>query len=400
MKRLEITVPKKKTEHIEGVVKDFCDDVTYNNVEKDKGDFVQFQVVVTPENIDELIEKVRHVKEIKSGELTIDILEESAKIKKGRKMEHVSSKMSTQEMYSKALSFTRFDMVSWILIMLSAGIAVFGIMLENIMVVVGAMVIAPLIGPFISTSFGFVIGDRRIIKDSFLNAIFGVFLAVAIAFIIPKPGFNEPNSLMSLIANPTLIMVPLSIFVGSASALTFLSGNKEQLAGVAVAIALVPPAAVSGISLSIGAMSAFLNSLVVILTNMTALILAGSLTFKVIGISPSTYYRKKVSQKKLRQAIMISAFSMIFITVFLGYLTVQNIRTTDINAEMESIIDSNFADDILMRDITISEQQVHIEIVAINPDVSVKGLEEELRAATNRKVSVDLVAVQAEKIED
>ncbi len=400
MKRLEITVPKKKTEHIESIVKDFCDDVTYNNVEKDNGDFVQFQVVVKPEYIDELIEKVRHVKEIKSGELTIDILEESAKIKKGRKMEHVSSKMSTQEMYSKALSFTKFDIVSWILIMLSAGIAVFGIMLENVMVVVGAMVIAPLIGPFISTSFGFVIGDRRIIKDSFLNAVFGVFLALAVAFIIPKPGFQEPNSLMILIANPTLIMVPLSLFVGSASALTFVSGNKEQLAGVAVAIALVPPAATSGISLSIGAMSTFLNSLVVILTNMSALILAGSVTFKVLGVSPSTYYRKKVSQKKLRQAIMISAFSMIFITAFLGYLTVQNIRTTNINTEMESIIDSNFAGNILSKEITISEQQVHIEIVAINPDVNLKSLKEELRASTSRDVSVDLIAVQAEEVKE
>ncbi len=396
MKRLEITVPRNNRDAVDEVVNEFCEDVTYSEVKKEDGKYVKFQMIVEPDDIDELIEKVRHIKEVKSGDLTVEIIEEEAKIEKGKKMKNVSSQLSTQEMYSKALTFSQFDISSWVLIMLSAGIAVFGMMMENVMVVVGAMVIAPLIGPFIASSFGFVIGDRRIIKNSFMNAVFGVAIAILIAFIIPKPGFEEPNALMEMVANPTLIIVPLSIFVGSASALTFVSGNKEQLAGVAVAIALVPPAAVSGISLSIGAISMFLNSLIVILTNMAALILAGSITFKFVGVSPSTYYRKKVSQEKMKQAIMISAVSILLISVFVGYLTFQNIQSTNLRSDIDQVVDSSFSDNILSRDVEISGQQIHIEIMAFNPEVDVEALEDQLEARTGREVSVELIALKAE----
>lgn len=399
MKRLDVTVPKKNEEDVEEVLEEFSDDITSSKVEKEGEDYIQFQVTVESKSIDELTEKVRHIKDVESGSLTIEILEETARIEKGKRMESISSQLSVQEMYSKALAFSTFNKNSWVLIALSAGIAELGIMLENVMVVVGAMVIAPLLGPFISASFGLVIGDRRLIQESLINAFLGMALAVLVAFVLPKPTFEQANDLMYLISNPTIITIPLSLFVGAASALTFVSGNKEQLAGVAVAIALVPPAAVTGMALSIGNISMFFNALLIIFTNMASLILAGSLTFKLVGVSPSTYYRKKVSQEKFRKALVVSVVSIVIISGVVGYLSYQNIRSTNFNSEVEEYVESKFSDNILSKEIIISDNTINVQVMAVNPEVEPQQLESELKAMTGREVEFRVVSVPGDMLD-
>ncbi len=399
MRRLKVTAPENSRKEVKEILEEFSKDITSTEVEKKDKEFVEFNLILEPDDIDDAVEKVRHIKEINKGELTVEIIEESAKIEKGKKMENASSRLSIQEMYSKALTFSTFDWYSWILIALSAGIAVFGVMVSNVMIVVGAMVIAPLLGPFISTSFGLVIGDKRIIRDSMINALIGVLITMFVAFIIPKPGFNEVNALMELIANPHVTTIPLSLFVGSASALTFVSGNKEQLAGVAVAIALVPPAAVSGIALSIGAFNTFLKALIIIVTNISALILAGSITFKVSGVSPSTYYRKKVSKEKFKQAVVISALSIVLVAFVVGYLTVQNFNTTSLSNEIESEINSRFSNNVISKEVEVSSHQVNVEIYAVNAEVTGSELERSLNALTDREVDVVVLNVDGEALE-
>ena len=400
MKRLDITVPGKNEKEVEEVLEEFSEDITSSDVEKEDKKYIQFQVTVKSEKIDELTESVKHIKDIESGDLTIEILEETARIEKGKQMESVSAQLSTQEMYSKALSFSTFNKNSWVLIALSAGIAELGIIMGNVMVVVGAMVIAPLLGPFISASFGLVIGDRRLIQDSLVNAFMGMALAVLIAFIIPKPTFEEANALMMLISNPNFVTIPLSLFVGSAAALTFVSGSKEQLAGVAVAIALVPPAAVAGLSLSLGNISMFFNTLLIIFTNMASLILAGSLTFKLTGVSPSTYYRKKVSEEKFKKAVVISVISILLISGIVGYLSYQNIKAGNLKTEVNGFIDEQFSGNILSKEVVISENAVSIKVVAVNPQVNATQLEHELTAITGlNNIDVRITSVEGRRMD-
>lgn len=394
MKRVEITVPKAQKGTVEDLIEGYTDDVTSTEGERDDRKVVQFQVAVDSDDIDELTEELKGITDIESGDLTIEVLEQTARIEKGQRREGGTSGLSVQEMYSKALEFAAFNTASWALVALGAGIAVFGLLTENVTVVVGSMVIAPMLGPFIAASFGLVIGDRELIRKSGLYGGTSILLAVAAAFLVSLPLPLQSNALIRLIANPGFATIPLSLFVGAAAALTFTTEAREALAGVAVAIALVPPAAVAGIALAMQDVRLFLDISLVIVTNVTSLILAGSVTFKLVGVAPSTYYRKQVSKEQLRRALIISITSIVIIAVIVGYFTYNDFQDASARAEAARFIDAEMGDRVLQQDIQASPGILTVDLVVIDPEYTGPELAAALEERTGRQVIATITGVR------
>ncbi|MDY6762047.1 MAG: TIGR00341 family protein [Candidatus Nanohaloarchaea archaeon] len=394
MKRVEITVPSGDEDTAREVIEGYEEDITTSEAEKEDGTVVKFQITLGSEDIDALTEELKDVKDLESGELTIDVLEETARIEKGKRREGGSSTISVQEMYQKAFQFASVSKTNYALIALGAGIAVFGVAMENIAVVIGAMVLAPMLGPFISTSFGLVIGDRQLIQDSLLYAGESLLIALTAAFLVSLPLPLTPNPLMRLIANPGVVTIPLSLFVGAAAALTFATEARESLAGVAVAIALVPPTAVAGAALAIPNFTIFFDVSLVIVTNVTALVLAGSLTFKAYGISPSTYYRKKVSEEELKKALAISIASLILIGAVVGYLSYRDFQNTAARTQINSFIDNQMGDTVLQKQVEVSPSGATVTLAVVDPEFTTAELEELLSNRIDRPVTVKLINVQ------
>lgn len=400
MKRLEVTVPEKQSDDVQEVLSEYSDEVTSSDVEKEDKDFKEFNLTLDSEDIDELTEKLKELKGLETGDLTIDVLEETTQIEKGKRHEGGTSALSVQEMYTKAFEFSSFNPTAWALIALAVGIAVFGVVMENIMVVIGAMVIAPMLGPFISLSFGLVIGDRRLIRESMfygaMSMLFGIVTAFLLSLLVSWMLPLRITSLMRLVAEPGFTTVPLSLLVGAAAALTFTTEMRESLAGVAVAIALVPPAAVAGLTLAMRHVSLFLQVSLVLLTNIMALLLAGSITFKLVGITPTTYYRKKVSEEQLRKVLIVSFASILVIGGIVGYLSYEDLQRERLQAQVDTVIDNHVQQNILTRSVDISGDTVDVTLAVVNPDISGGSLEAELEAVTNQEVSVTLIAVDGE----
>ncbi|MDY6788499.1 MAG: TIGR00341 family protein [Candidatus Nanohaloarchaea archaeon] len=394
MKRVDVTVPKGDRDEVREAIEEFSSDIITSEVKKDGKKFVQFQISIKSKDIDDLIDSVKHLKDLDTGDLTIEVLDQKARVEKGKQIKGESSTMSVQEMYQKAFEFSSFNLHSWALIALSAGIAELGVVMESVIVVIGAMVIAPLLGPFISASFGLVIGDRRLIQDSLVHAALGVLLAIGSAYLISTPVAAEVNALMELISNPTFATIPLSLFVGSAAALTFASGRDESLAGIAVSIALVPPAAVAGLTLSMGNFSMFADVMLVLTTNLASLILAGSATFKFLGISPSTYHRKKISEERLKQAVTISLVSIILLGVIFGYFSYQNLQTSRARASIDSVVKSQFGERILKYQTSLQGTEANIKLIVVNPKISASELKSKIKRRTDREINLELLAVK------
>ncbi|MCJ7479278.1 MAG: TIGR00341 family protein [Candidatus Nanohaloarchaeota archaeon QJJ-7] len=399
MKRVEITVPDDEEDAVHEVIQEYEEDITSSKAENEGEDVIQFQVSLSSDNIDELAEELKDLKELESGELTIEVLEETARIEKGSRVKGGSSSISVQEMYQKAFEFASVSKTSYALIALASGIAVFGVSMENLMVVIGAMVIAPMLGPFISTSFGLVIGDRRLIGDSIRYSAESLVVATSAAFLVSLVVPLQPNALMRMIANPGFVTIPLSLFVGAAAALTFSTEAREALAGVAVAIALVPPTAVAGASLAIPDFQIFFDVSLVIVTNVTSLVLAGSLTFKVYGISPSTYYRKKVSEEDLRKALILSGVSLLLIISVVGYLSYVDYQNATAKTQVNSFIDNQMGDRVLQKSVDVNSDRMDVSIAVVNPEFSESDLEELLTNRVGRTVDVKLLEVQG-SVED
>lgn len=400
MKRVEITVPEQESDDVEAVLEDYTENLVSTTVEKAEKSFVRFDVTMDSEDIDALTADLKGMTALESGDLTIDVLEVATVIEKGKRKEGGSSALSVEEMYTKAFEFASFSRASWALIGLAAGIAVFGTAMENVMVVIGAMMLAPVIGPFIALSFGLVIGDRKLIQDSAtyasLSMVFAVGVSFVLASIIEVPMRLQVNSLIAVIADPGFGTVPLSLLVGAAAALTFTTEARELLAGVAVAIALVPPAAVAGMTLAMNRPDLFFEVSLVLLSHMAALILAGSVTFKLSGIAPSTYYRQKVSEENLRTALMISIGSLLLIGGVVGYLSFQDLQRERAVAAADEVVSQEIDGDILAQDIDASGDQLQVTVTAVNPGTTGESLETVLHGRIGRPVAVRLIAVDGE----
>jgi uncharacterized hydrophobic protein (TIGR00271 family) len=121
------------------------------------------------------------------------------------------------------------------------------------------MVIAPLMGPAISTSSGTVIYDRKLVSRGVILRVGGLLLAVAVAWVIGLP----VKDLYLLPPGFDILQVPqvvertssnfLSLFLalgsGMAGAISVARSAGSALVGVAIAAALIPPAAKSGLGL-------------------------------------------------------------------------------------------------------------------------------------------------------
>lgn len=394
MKSLEVEVPANDSDKVEKVIEEYTEDITKQEIEKNDDAYVEFNLAIISEKIDELTEELKGITDLDRGELTIRVLEQSAIIEKGKEAQGSSESLSVQEMYSKAIGFSSFTKTSWMLIALASGIATFGMILENVIIIIGAMMIAPMLSPLIASSFGLVIGDRTLIQKSILYGAFSILFAIFSAFLLTLPiPTSSVNPLMELVSEPHILMIFLSLFVGSAAALTFTTEARESLAGVAVAIALVPPSAVAGMSLAMLEFEMFVNVMIVLITNVTSIILAGSLTFKFFGVTPSTYYRKQISEDKMRTALIVSITSLLIISIPLTIISYQDYQNVRVQSEVNTALDNQLNGPVLSKDVTVTSSTVKIEIIGVNIDDDQKALRDVLENSFERDISMDFTSV-------
>lgn len=300
MKQLQITVPKKSKDDARKIIREYSSDLESSEVEKD-GDGrrkrIQFTVTVESDQIDELTEELKALEDIDSGDLTIRVMDQQSLIRKGQQTRGSKSMLSQAEIYSQAQESASFNLAEWSLIGISSVIATFGLIADNVIVVIGAMMVAPILSPFISGALSVAVGDQKLFTDSIKTGLASFVLAVAASSIAAAPFSIAQNPTMTLVSSPSTIGLLLSLFVGAAAALTFVTGMRDEMAGVAVAIALIPPIASIGIGISSFDSQLVLDALTLALMNMVSIIASGFVCFRLIGVKPSTYQKKKQAEK-------------------------------------------------------------------------------------------------------
>jgi uncharacterized hydrophobic protein (TIGR00271 family) len=142
----------------------------------------------------------------------------------------------------------------FLLLIASAIIATLGLISNSTAVVIGAMIVAPLMDPILSLSCGIALGEKRLIANSILLIAIGVISVVLTSFFVTQLlGTNFVQSEIYSRTTPNLIDLGIAVAAAIAgSYCTVRSRLSSSIAGVAVAVALVPPLCVTGIGLSLG----------------------------------------------------------------------------------------------------------------------------------------------------
>jgi uncharacterized hydrophobic protein (TIGR00271 family) len=178
----------------------------------------------------------------------------------------------------------------FVLLLLATVIATFGVLSDSTATVIGAMIVAPLMGPIMATGAAIVMGSApRALRALALVAagvVATILLSWLLAWGIPDVAISFTyNSQITSRVSPGLMALVTALASGAAGAyITLREEIADSMGGVAIAISLVPPLCVVGIGLSQGNWGAAGGAMLLFLTNFLAILLAGGLVFLLSGL--------------------------------------------------------------------------------------------------------------------
>jgi uncharacterized hydrophobic protein (TIGR00271 family) len=176
------------------------------------------------------------------------------------------------------------------LLLMATVIATYGVLSDSTATVIGAMIVAPLMGPIMATTAAVVMGALDRAVRSLALVLVGVATVVVASFVLSLVvpdvtiSFTSNGEITSRI-NPGLYALLTALGSGVAGAfITSRSELSDSIGGVAIAISLVPPLCVVGISLQQGQGDAAMGALLLFTTNFLAILLAGGVTLWLVGL--------------------------------------------------------------------------------------------------------------------
>ena len=201
---------------------------------------------------------------------------------------------------------------------LSSIVASIGILNNNVAVIIGAMVIAPLLGPNVALSLATVLGDIDLALNGIKTTMVGIITALIISIFL---GITFPVDIsipeLLLRTSVGLGSVTLAFTSGIVGALALIVGFRTTLIGVMVAVALIPPLVSFGLLLGSGNFYLASGALLLFLVNLICINLAGVLTFYQQKIRPIDPVKIKRSKKMTFGAIILWLLLLAFFIVMI-----------------------------------------------------------------------------------
>jgi len=179
----------------------------------------------------------------------------------------------------------------WAEIILSAGIATFGLVLNSPAVIIGAMLISPLMGPIMATGLAVAAGDVYLAIKAIINLLASIAVAIGLSgFIVWLLPFHSATGEILARTNPNLLDLGVALFSGLAGSIAVgRAGGGDgvtTLPGVAIAVALMPPLCTIGFGLGSGVNARIMGGAgLLFLTNLVAIVTSAFFVFLLIGMN-------------------------------------------------------------------------------------------------------------------
>ena len=202
-----------------------------------------------------------------------------------------------------------------VLLIVSTIIACCGLLSDSAAVVIGAMLVAPMMRPVMTTAAAITLGWSKafyqFIALTACMAIGAVLIALAFAWISPDL-VEMPGQVLAR-TKPTFFDLIIALAAGAGGAYTMTRKESSAIPGVAMAVALLPPLASCGILLVFHEEALALKAFILFATNFVAMVLAGALMFMAVGISPKE--QRKKHGKRIRNYLILFGFLVLSISV-------------------------------------------------------------------------------------
>jgi len=271
----------------------------------------------------------------------------------------------------------------WVLLVLAAVIATVGIISDSTATVIGAMIVAPLMTPILGTALAIVLADRRQVLQNAGLVLAGAAVVVAIGYLLGALDFTpvlaDTNSQVAGRVSPALPDLVGALATGAVGAFALVRSDvSDTLPGVAIAISLVPPLAVVGLTLESGAPTQAAGALLLFATNVAAIIAMGTavlLGYKLRHVAKEG--GRAVGQLKGRTLAAVGGLVvLVAIPLAVGSIEVW-LQSVVISRASPVAKDWAAKSNWVVSDVTYGQGKLHI--VAVGPPPQAKA--DELRTA-------------------
>lgn len=271
------------------------------------------------------------------------------------------------------------------MMVLSTILACLGLFSNSSPVIIGAMILAPLMAPIISLSMAVLRMEEGMLKNSLITIAKGTFLSLGFAALLAlsMPIENITDEIGAR-TKPTILDLGIAIVSGIAGAFAHAKeGIAKSLAGVAIAVALVPPLAVAGVGIGWLDWRVFWGAFLLYTTNLAGIVMAGSITFLILGFSPYA---------KAHRGLGITFLLVILVSVPLS-LSFFDLKTrVDIEKELTGLK----LRQITIKDVKVQEiepTRISIRLVSFYPvtDKDLDEIKKKIRKKLDRPVTVEFI---------
>jgi uncharacterized hydrophobic protein (TIGR00341 family) len=215
-------------------------------------------------------------------------------------------RLSREELYEEANESIGVTRVFLGMTVLSAMVAAVGLMRDDIAVIIGAMVLAPLLGPNVAMALATTLGDTQLLRRALVTNVIGITLTLLLASAAGMI-YNVDTHNPAIVARTKVDVgdILLALASGAAGTLAFTRGPSSAVIGVMVAVALMPPLVTAGLLLGGGHERQALGAALLTGANVICINLAGIATFLLQGVRPRRAAEAKRAQSGVLRAVVI-----------------------------------------------------------------------------------------------
>jgi uncharacterized hydrophobic protein (TIGR00341 family) len=320
MKKVIVTARKEDSEKVQSIIEDrlyFC---------TEKADLVQYTLYIHDKELNDIINHLRETIDLRYKECMIEVLTPDFVISSSLDRTKEKSPESKEEppvekIIESTKPYLELDMSKIILTSVAGLIALTGLFMDNVAVIIGAMLLAPLLGPIYAFTINIAMGKVKYVFKSLgivtilivMVVLFAFLVTILLSQVIELQLTQEILSRTS--SNPIYIL--MAVLLGFASIIALSRDIPEGIAGVAVAAALLPPAVVAGISFVLYP-SRIIAPCILTLQNVLGLMAGSLMATLLLNIGPRAYYRKVMAKRLIVRAIIVLSL-LLFLLAMISY---------------------------------------------------------------------------------
>lgn len=285
----------------------------------------------------------------------------------------------------------------FVLLVLSTVIAAGGLIANSAAVIIGAMIVAPLMTPMMGAAFGIVTGNGRTIFWAVLTVAVGLIVVIGVAALMAGVAVGGTSITAEEMARTSPRLLDLIVALAAGAAGAFAIGREDvsdALPGVAIAVSLVPPLAVVGITLTAGENELAMGALLLFLTNFVAIVLAAVIVMALMGYNAAA--RALTARGTHRAATIIVVVALLAVIVPLAGASYQVWLNDTLTGQGKAAL-TTWLEGTDYRVLTVTSTSGHVT-AAISGDGALRPFDEllaELRRQAGSSVTMTVTTYPA-----